>query len=87
MSIFCPNTKEELQGAVDLWCKNEPEALEKYGDINTWDVSNVINMENMFNFASSFNQDLSSWDVSKVKYKKDMFEYCNIKEEYKPKFK
>jgi surface protein len=35
-------------------------------DIGTWDVSNVTNMEGMFNNATEFNQDLSTWDVSSV---------------------
>ena len=38
-------------------------------DISNWDVSNVINMDEMFN-RLSFNQDLSNWDVLKVKYKR-----------------
>ena len=29
--MWCPTTKKELQDAVDLWCENELEALEKYG--------------------------------------------------------
>lgn len=39
-------------------------------DINNWDVSNVENMDHMFNGAKSFNQPLKNWDVSSVK---DMF--------------
>ena len=35
-------------------------------DIGSWDVSNVINMSDMFSFATAFNQDLSNWDVSNV---------------------
>ena len=35
-------------------------------DISNWDVSNVIDMSNMFIFTSYFNQDLSSWNVSNV---------------------
>jgi surface protein len=35
-------------------------------DISNWDVSNVIDMTNMFIFASYFNQDLSSWNISNV---------------------
>ena len=35
-------------------------------DISSWDVSNVTNMDAMFDDASAFNQDISSWDVSSV---------------------
>ena len=34
-------------------------------DINSWDVSNVTNMESMF-FYADFNQDISSWSVDNV---------------------
>ena len=37
---------------------------DKYGEINNWDVSNVTNMEEMFDEASSFNQPLHApWYV------------------------
>ncbi|MGD1823513.1 MAG: BspA family leucine-rich repeat surface protein [Pleomorphochaeta sp.] len=42
-------------------------------DITNWDVSNVNNMESMFNNASSFNQNISSWDVSNVTNMRRMF--------------
>ncbi|MEJ2279850.1 MAG: BspA family leucine-rich repeat surface protein [Candidatus Lokiarchaeota archaeon] len=44
------------------------------GNMNGWDVSNVTNMEYMFNWASSFNQNISGWDVSRVKDMEGMFE-------------
>jgi surface protein len=34
--------------------------------LNSWDVSQVINMRQTFNDASSFNQPLDNWDVSQV---------------------
>jgi surface protein len=34
-------------------------------DISNWNVSNVINMKEMF-YESIFNKDISKWDVSKV---------------------
>ena len=46
-------------------------------DISKWDVSNVINMEQMFRGTakkpSIFNQDISKWDVSKVENMHGMF--------------
>ena len=34
------------------------------GDISNWDVSNVIDMNSMFQGCEAFNQDISGWDVS-----------------------
>ena len=42
-------------------------------DISSWDVSNVIDMSNMFYIVSNFNQDISSWDVSNVTNMSKMF--------------
>ena len=41
-------------------------------NINEWDVSNVYNMEHMFN-GSVFNQPLNKWDVSNVMTMESMF--------------
>ena len=43
------------------------------GDISTWNVSNVRNMDDMFK-NSAFNGDISEWDVSNVEYMSSMFE-------------
>ena len=61
--------------------------LKSVGDIFKWDVSNVTDMERMFYDYCSFNQDISNWNVSNVRNHLSMFDYCQIKEEYKPKFK
>ena len=56
--------------------------------ISNWDVSNVTDMEEMFNYAKSFNQDISMWNVSKVIYYAKIFKNCHINLEYIPrKFK
>tara|TARA_B100001115_G_scaffold159119_1_gene132694 strand:+ start:208 stop:468 length:261 start_codon:yes stop_codon:yes gene_type:complete len=34
---------------VDLWLENDTLAMITYGDISTWDVSNVLHMSDMFN--------------------------------------
>ena len=46
----------------------------EYWDITTWDVSNVTNMNNMFN-GSLFDQEIGNWNVSKVVNMRSMFEY------------
>ena len=56
--------------------------LVDYEGIESWDVSNVENMEGMFFGAGNINADLSSWDISKVKNMQYMFGYVqNISKE------
>jgi surface protein len=43
------------------------------GNMNSWRVSNVTDMSDMFYLASSFNQPLGSWDVSRVTDMSGMF--------------
>lgn len=42
-------------------------------NIDSWDVSNVTNMQDMFQSASLFNQSISTWDVSNVTTMNAMF--------------
>ncbi len=42
------------------------------GTISSWDVSNVVNMQEMFK-ESQFNKDISGWDVSNVTNMREMF--------------
>ncbi|MBT4413131.1 MAG: BspA family leucine-rich repeat surface protein, partial [Polaribacter sp.] len=42
-------------------------------DISNWDVSSVIDMNNMFFGSDNFNQDISNWDVSSVIDMNNMF--------------
>ena len=67
------NTKAELQSAVNLWISNETSALEQYGEINTWDTSNVTDMSEIFRDKETFNQDISNWDTSNVTNMDGMF--------------
>jgi surface protein len=41
--------------------------------IDSWDVSQVENMDGMFYYALKFNQPIDSWDVSQVKTTQGMF--------------
>ena len=63
---FQPQTKEELQTAVDLWVSDSTTALSTYGEINTWDVSVITDMNTLFQNKGSFNSDISNWNVSNV---------------------
>ncbi len=47
-------------------------------DMDSWDVSNVTNMEGTFNNARVFNQDISSWVVSNVTTMRYMFSNARL---------
>jgi len=59
-------TDEDIRDAVELWWSDPDAAIEKYGHISQWDVSNVTNMAYLFLERESFNEDISTWDVSNV---------------------
>ena len=60
------NTKAELQTAVDLYIADNNNAINTYGDINTWDVSNITDMSSLFKGKTTFNENISNWDTSNV---------------------
>jgi surface protein len=85
---FCPTTKAELQTAVNVWCFYNHNALKEYGDIGTWDVSNMTDFSYLFKCNCSkesyfclcgkqyFNDNINDWDVSNATTFKHMFWKC-----------
>ncbi len=59
-------SKAELQTAVNLWISDNTAALATYGEINTWNVSAIVDMSALFEDKTTFNDDISNWDVSNV---------------------
>ena len=70
-------TNKMLKDAVREYIRDKESAIQKYGDISGWDVSNVTDMKDMF-ALSSFNGDISKWDVSNVRDMNDMFTEMGI---------
>ena len=75
--VFIPDDKEELEEAIDLWLTDKEQAVNDYGDINTWNVTNVTDMSNLFSYTN-FNDDISLWDVSNVTDMRRMFDGTTV---------
>lgn len=63
-----PETKEELE----LWLTEYLKGNKSRGSPNSWDVSLMTDISQLF-VNKSFNESLSSWDVSNVKNFKGVF--------------
>ena len=75
--LIPPFTNDTLRRAVKDYLAGgdrKKRIVEKYGEISTWDVSNVTNMAWMFAEATSFNQPLNNWNVSNVTNMRWMFQ-------------
>ena len=70
------NTKDELFSAIDEYISNKTSAISVYGDINTWDVTNITDMSNLFYMRGSFNENIADWDTSNVTRMANMFMFC-----------
>jgi len=77
--IPCTDT-ESLGGVVAEWIKGGTDRATivlKYGEIEIWDTTNVLSMENLFYYKDSFNGDISKWDTSQVTDMTNMFASAN----------
>ena len=75
--LIPPFTNATLRRAVKDYLAGgarKDRIVDKYGEINNWDVSKVTDMDGMFAAATSFNQPLNNWDVSNVTSMGGMFE-------------
>ena len=70
--------RKDLDDAINLWVDDNKSALSKYGDINTWNVSAIKDMSNLFSGKTTFNSDISNWDVSNVTDMTNMFLNANV---------
>ena len=62
-----------IRTAVAVWLSDATAAEAMYGHISNWDTSRVTNMEELFEDASSFNEDIGAWDTSGVTSMEMMF--------------
>ena len=71
---YAPDSKEELQFAVDMWREDSTTALMMFGIMDNWDVSLVTDMSSLFEGDTTFNRNISNWDVSNVTNMDGMFD-------------
>ena len=73
---FTPNTRKNLDEAIQIFMKDKKSSLNIFGDMNSWDVSKITNMSKLFDGYKNFNKDISNWDVSNVTNMSSMFGGC-----------
>tara|TARA_Y100000816_G_C26102458_1_gene584708 strand:- start:541 stop:2112 length:1572 start_codon:yes stop_codon:yes gene_type:complete len=66
---FQPKNKFELKYAISEYLKGTI----KYGNINDWDTSLIIDMSELFLNNEKFNYDISRWNITNVTNMKSMF--------------
>lgn len=67
-------TDSNIRDAVEEWCDNKQKALKKYGDINTWDVTEVRDMSELFAEQKYFNDKITRWVPKNVTDMSAMFQ-------------
>jgi surface protein len=70
---YRPETKSELQTAINEWITDVSTALSDYGYITLWNTEVITDMSELFLNANNFNDDISNWDVSNVTDFSSMF--------------
>jgi len=65
-----PTTKEELRTRLEEYC----EGVKHHGEPNTWDVTSVTDMSELFRGLTTFNAPIGQWDTAQVTNMSSMFE-------------
>ena len=74
-NVYTFTTKEVLEEAIDLYYTNRNNAIFRYGAINTWNVENIDNFDNLFkNRTIEFS--ISNWLAPNLTSMESMFEGC-----------
>ena len=77
LNAYEPLTDDNIKEAAQHWVSNPSNATSRFGAVDTWNVSQVTNLESVwcgggapdcggYTAMQSFNGDISKWDVSKV---------------------
>jgi hypothetical protein len=66
-------TDINIRTAVAAWLADATAAEATYGHISTWETGGVTDMSELFDDASSFNEDIGAWDTSGVTRMNHMF--------------
>ena len=77
-----PITQDNFQTAIDTCLSSNPVnslcSNSEYGAMPDWDVSQVTDMSNAFEYRNDFNGDISNWDVSSVTDMGFMFREASV---------
>eukprot|EP00555_Chaetoceros_dichaeta_P002091 CAMPEP_0198252356 /NCGR_PEP_ID=MMETSP1447-20131203/2855_1 /TAXON_ID=420782 /ORGANISM="Chaetoceros dichaeta, Strain CCMP1751" /LENGTH=110 /DNA_ID=CAMNT_0043937563 /DNA_START=15 /DNA_END=344 /DNA_ORIENTATION=- len=60
------NNIDELKLEVTKYCNGDSINIDKYGEINEWNVSQVTSIFELFKDFDSCNPPIQDWDVSNV---------------------
>jgi hypothetical protein len=77
LACYTPLSDFNIRTAAQLWASNQTSATSTYGLVQTWDLSQVTSLANVwcgndaycgqaYMAMRSFNGEISMWDVSKV---------------------
>jgi len=77
-SIKVVLTDDNIHEAVQLWLDHPQQAKAEYGGkpIGEWNTSLVTNMDNLFQDATMFDEDLSAWNTERVTSMEYTFAGC-----------
>ena len=65
---------DNIKLLVNDWFSNKELITYIHGDISEWDVSEVTDMNRLFNNRTEFNEDISKWNVGNVTNMEGMFD-------------